>query len=355
MKKILTWICYVFLLAILVVLYQFNNHPLSLLVLFAAILLPILSIVSFRYAYRKIRFSVEFHSSTLNRGEKTALVLCAENSSLIPISKAVFSYRILNDLNPNDIAHKVELSVGPSEHMRYEVPISLMNCGNYTATLSGVELFDILGFVSAVVPVNSVSEAIVLPNRMELPKMFEDYRGKSSDETLYERNEKGSDPSEIFEIRDYRDGDRPQQIHWKLSAKENSLMVKEFADTTGETFEILLCHDFRDAKQLDAYFDLMYSVGILLSEMGFVYSFCYLPNDASQFERITVQKKDQVQDCVVAMYYLDPKASARNTVLHRIGETEERQCLVLAAQPLPTQVQATVLYAKDDLAALYMI
>ena len=38
---------------------------------------------------------------------------------------------------------------------------------------------------------------------------------------------KGDDPSEIFDIREYVDGDKIQRIHWKLTGKTGHLMVKE--------------------------------------------------------------------------------------------------------------------------------
>lgn len=42
----------------------------------------------------------------------------------------------------------------------------------------------------------------------------------------YSQYEKGSDPGEVFGIREYREGDSLKQIHWKLSAKMDEMMVK---------------------------------------------------------------------------------------------------------------------------------
>lgn len=44
------------------------------------------------------------------------------------------------------------------------------------------------------------------------------------------QNRKGSDPSETFDIRDYAPGDDIRTIHWKLSSKVGSVIVREASE-----------------------------------------------------------------------------------------------------------------------------
>ena len=53
------------------------------------------------------------------------------------------------------------------------------------------------------------------------------YNETSADSDRFSTYKKGDDPSEIFDIREYADGDKIQRIHWKLSSKTGDLMVKE--------------------------------------------------------------------------------------------------------------------------------
>ena len=53
------------------------------------------------------------------------------------------------------------------------------------------------------------------------------YNETSQDSDRFSKYKKGDDPSEIFDVREYTDGDKIQRIHWKLSGKTGSLMVKE--------------------------------------------------------------------------------------------------------------------------------
>ena len=41
--------------------------------------------------------------------------------------------------------------------------------------------------------------------------------------------DRGYDPSELFDVREFQNGDRLQSVHWKLSARTDELMVKELS------------------------------------------------------------------------------------------------------------------------------
>lgn len=47
------------------------------------------------------------------------------------------------------------------------------------------------------------------------------------DSDVYDELRPGYDPAEIFDIREFRDGDRLAGVLWKLSAKNGELMVRE--------------------------------------------------------------------------------------------------------------------------------
>ena len=48
------------------------------------------------------------------------------------------------------------------------------------------------------------------------------------------RNEKGEDVSEVIGIREYKQGDHPKRIHWKLSSKKKQIMIKEYGEESDD-------------------------------------------------------------------------------------------------------------------------
>ena len=56
----------------------------------------------------------------------------------------------------------------------------------------------------------------------------------------YSREKEGDDPSEVFDIRPMRPGDRMQQVHWKLTARTGEMMVKVFSRSLGYPVVVFL-------------------------------------------------------------------------------------------------------------------
>ena len=56
------------------------------------------------------------------------------------------------------------------------------------------------------------------------------------------QNRKGNDPSEMFDIREYVPGDDIRSIHWKLSSKTDSLILREASDPSH--YNVVLLPDF---------------------------------------------------------------------------------------------------------------
>ena len=59
----------------------------------------------------------------------------------------------------------------------------------------------------------------------------------------------GMDSQEIFDTRYYRQGDLLKNIHWKLSAKADDLLVKEFSMPADQSVEIYLDMGELEAEQ----------------------------------------------------------------------------------------------------------
>ena len=61
-----------------------------------------------------------------------------------------------------------------------------------------------------------------------------------TDSDKYSETQKGDDPSQVFEVREYVPGDDIRRIHWRLSSKQDTLIVKEYSRPMEEDCVILL-------------------------------------------------------------------------------------------------------------------
>lgn len=119
--------------------------------------------------------------------------------------------------------------------------VTMDHAGGYEYRLKRMRVYDWTGWFYLTKRLDQSAATQLLPNVYELPiqlsgavknffgeaEVFDDLRG-------------GTDHSEVFQIREYVPGDRLQNIHWKLSAKSDDLMVREYSLPKGCPIVLLL-------------------------------------------------------------------------------------------------------------------
>lgn len=125
------------------------------------------------------------------------------------------------------------------ETVRKEVT---MHCsGGYEYRLRRMRVYDWTGWFYLTKRLDQSAIVQLLPKIHELPLQLSgavrDFIGESE---IYDDLRGGTDNSEVFRIREYTPGDRLQNIHWKLSAKSDELMVREHSLPKGCPVVLLL-------------------------------------------------------------------------------------------------------------------
>lgn len=84
----------------------------------------------------------------------------------------------------------------------------------------------------------------------------------SAESERYHPQISGDDPAETLELREYQKGDRPNRIHWKLSAKHGSLMVASMGLPMGCNVVFFLDAEVEKMPQAEgkAYWEVVNSI-----------------------------------------------------------------------------------------------
>ncbi|MFQ9125625.1 MAG: DUF58 domain-containing protein [Butyricicoccaceae bacterium] len=84
--------------------------------------------------------------------------------------------------------------------------------------------------------------AVIYPRPVQLDlTLSRDAVGETGDSGLT-RSRKGTDATEMFDIRSYAPGDDIRSIHWKLSGKTDELIVRQASDRTH--YDLVILPDF---------------------------------------------------------------------------------------------------------------
>ena len=99
--------------------------------------------------------------------------------------------------------------------------------GKYEFELRKIRIYDWSGLFHVNKKVRSIHYVEVNPAHyavcMNVSNQLRNFMGEGDE---HDSMQAGSDVSEIFDVREYQEGDRLQSVHWKLSARTDSLMVK---------------------------------------------------------------------------------------------------------------------------------
>ena len=171
-------------------------------------------------------------------------------------------------------------------------------CGCLVMQAAELVLWDLLGVLPVRIPCTVQGRICVMPDTFPIEADPVSAVSRQTDCEEYAPDVRGSDPTEIFQIREYVPGDSLRQIHWKLSQKTDSLMVRELGLPVAE--EVLLLLDTSTtgkedaADALDAAMTALLSLSRSLTEQGIAHSVGWKNRELEELSLCTV--RDQ-QDC----------------------------------------------------------
>ncbi len=115
--------------------------------------------------------------------------------------------------------------------------------GKYKAEIKRIYVVDPLGILRFSRKLDKATEMIFLPRRFSAENLFEHSYGKTDN---LQSSSHSADREDFSHVRDYRNGDILQLVHWKLTAKSDSVMIKEYEGASGKRAKILC--DFESCK-----------------------------------------------------------------------------------------------------------
>jgi uncharacterized protein (DUF58 family) len=254
MGRVLRWVYYAVILAVLGVGCYFFHSYVLLMLLGGAVLLPIGSVVLFYTAVGRVSGSLNTDSLRVNIGESAVINLELANRSLYPFSRAEADIRVQNLFFGSEVLSvKAPLSAIIGARVRTELLCT--ECGMLRAELDSIRVWDMLGLVSVSIEADSVMSIAVMPlkHSIDVPE-----RVASNTEIAADGGSVQSLDGDISGAREYVYGDRLNSISWKLTARMNKLMVKEFEQNVSNEY-VLLTDTCR--RSIGSAMDNLYSLG----------------------------------------------------------------------------------------------
>lgn len=206
--------------------------------LMPAILYIILSVTA-----SKISVELQHCKNIIKKGETERISLRFTNKSIFPLNRILIPLQSVNEVTGIEKLKIVELALDQQNTQIIRIDLQSSHCGNIKISIEKLVIYDLLHIWKKRKKLSLNTTITVVP---EIREGGIDFVNKvyandvSSESEKYSNERKGEDASEVFEIRDYRRGDKPNRIHWKLSQKLDQVMIKEFSDPLKDSVVIML-------------------------------------------------------------------------------------------------------------------
>ncbi len=269
---------YLILLISILGLYIFTNQYLFFILLLFFTTFPIFSLLLLILTYKRITADFEIPHE-IKKSEAALINITLNNSSFFPVSGAVLYLTCRNSLTGKETEIKRFCFIGNKNINHISFAVSDMNAGRISVILNKMKICDFLGLFRLPKNINLEKSGLIYPEIYEVKIDMQHLADINGDGEHYSQTQKGQNVNEIFALREYIPGDETRKIHWKLSAKQSKLVVRDFGRSLNYPIFLLLeifnIKNENCDKALDACMMTFVSVSQSLIEKGICHNIAW--------------------------------------------------------------------------------
>lgn len=201
---------------------------LSSVTLIAALGIPVLSLVPFLFARFNISIALTPERLFLQKEEDGSIDISVRNAWWYPLTRVQITGDFVDESGLDIKRKHFVFELLPRHTEKLAIPVCFPYCGEYHTRLDSMDIYDVLGLFHFKIKLNLTCHAVVLPRYYSLLPFAPMSASHENDHS--KRIDARSSYADLSHMREYMDGDLLKSVHWKLSAKQNELMVKVFDD-----------------------------------------------------------------------------------------------------------------------------
>ena len=177
------------------------------------------------------RLKVDFSVRAGGReGDTIPLILTVEKKGRLFVSQSILVELEVKNTMFGSSSTQVFLLTLAGKESRYETSAVAEQCGEVCISCRRAEVRDLLKLFRRRIEAFPEIRTVLFPHETKLELILSRMTVGASKTDDLMQNRKGNDPSEVFDIREYVPGDDVRAIHWKLSGKTGTLILREASD-----------------------------------------------------------------------------------------------------------------------------
>ena len=271
------------------------------------------------YFSRCVRISLQVPVPVAEKNQPLEVDIVLQNKGFFPILNMVLRLESSNFYHKGRMGRKMHIQTGAKSTTCCKCVLQSECCGQIRVGIRKAAVGDLLGIFYLPVRVPGEREILAVMPKIEPMELFVDSRNwditGESDE--YDPVRPGDDPAEVLQIREYRSGDRMQRIHWKMTAREDALMVKEYSRPIYCAVVLFLdlhtgggTDEFENA---DEYLEKVLAVSCGLLELDYSHFVVWYDAAHSQLCRIQIKEQENIYELIERLFRILPYGDGVDT------------------------------------------
>lgn len=267
---------------------------------YALLLLLGVSLLELIYRFFTLKCYIDVPIS-MSEGERPIqAVIKVRNKGFLPAGKVEVRIVSRNMFQKKGRALEVSIPNVSIGECRHSVKMEIKGAGCHDILLTRMKVYSVTGLIYLSRKCRDFSSVLIMPRVHSAGvQITESVRNFLGDADVYDDFRPGHDSGETFEIRAYREKDKLQSIHWKLSAKMDDLMVKE--NSMPKACAVVLLLELRPWKkgkrkkyelEANSYLELVASLSFALMDAQCPHFVAWFSREKEAIRRIRVDDEE---------------------------------------------------------------
>lgn len=288
-------------------------------------LLIIISVIVNRIAAGKIEAELILVENSESFGGIDVTVRLT-NTGRLPVLKGlmVLKTQNLNFKIDTEVNKSISLKGNSWEDFTFHIASSY--CGKYLVRLDFIRCYDIWGLSYKDLFKGTEEVTFLFPGSLYINRVSEAIKQNYEKERKFS-GKKNSILSEILQYREYQKGDSLKNINWKLSAKHDQMLVREF-DTPVDNKTLLIFDLFDgDIDYQNLTYQILFSVCLTFIRNGYSFQVCYQEMGILEYQIIS-----RIEDLFFLMRCLmsdESNKSLSAKALFETGDTKDKYAKII--------------------------
>ncbi len=226
---IISWLIYLAVAIGTGAFFVFYSDLIALIVLITVLAIPVLLFIIHFLAFVFTKIEVEVNDEKADLENPVKILIKVKNNSPFPVTHIRLSSGCKNLFLNTEYKARFVINSVPFSQKVFTYELNSEHIGNIEFTLEKASFYDFFSMFRLSKKLNIKRIVPLYPQTVSVSSHIRPNNWFVGEADKFSNVKAGDDPSEIFDIREYVEGDKLNKIHWKLSSKTDTFMVKEYS------------------------------------------------------------------------------------------------------------------------------